>query len=242
MDWGLHSWLNLLNMSWSYHQMFHSCKCKFKGGDSCCGRARPSPPLHNPLSLLSQGFWRRRAVGAKKSSLFEKKKMKLLQFLWKSSFPRLLTKFCNLKPDHRNCFKWRAICKSRNMMNYKLHWSPDHVTKQSDEEENILAEAGLRVWSVASDFLFLRLSLHVKPKIDFFPGTEGVPQPSPAEKKNPKEVQRPPDSCSLQVPKYSSQYTSHVFWQRFRKLNIVPCSSLRIKENIRYVSINASAR
>ena len=72
---GLHSWLNLLNMSWSYHQMFHLCKCKFKGGDSCCGRARPSPPapLHNPLSLLSQGFWRRRAVGAKKSSLFEKR-------------------------------------------------------------------------------------------------------------------------------------------------------------------------
>ena len=34
---------------------------------------------------------------------------------------------------------------SRNMMNYKLHWSPDHVTKQSDEEENILTEAGLRV-------------------------------------------------------------------------------------------------
>ena len=53
-------------------------------------------------------FLEEKSSGSKKE-LTLWKKMKLLQFLWKSSFPRLLTKFCNLKPDHRNCFKWRAI-------------------------------------------------------------------------------------------------------------------------------------
>ena len=38
-----------------------------------------------------------------------------------------------------------------------------------------------------------------KSEIGWFAGTEGVPQPSPVEKENPKEVHRTSDSRPLQV-------------------------------------------